>query len=99
MCGTRWVEVVQSREHLQQISGPPALEDAVMQWTAKQEDTPSKAEAIRRLIEHGLKSKRTCRINTNGAHASAYVFHATSNRGPGNRRQTQVATPIMANYR
>jgi hypothetical protein len=36
----------------------PALEDAIAHWAAEQEDKPSKAEAIRRLVERGLKAKR-----------------------------------------
>jgi hypothetical protein len=33
------------------------LEDAIMGWAGKQEDQPTKAEAIRRLVELGLASK------------------------------------------
>jgi hypothetical protein len=33
---------------------PPELEDAIMKWSRKQTDQPSKAEAIRRLVELGL---------------------------------------------
>ena len=33
------------------------LEDAIMGWAYKQEDQPTKAEAIRRLVELGLASK------------------------------------------
>jgi hypothetical protein len=32
--------------------------DAVDKWRAKQEDKPSRAEAIRRLVEIGLKAKK-----------------------------------------
>jgi len=31
--------------------------EAVDKWRAKQEDEPSRAEAIRRLVEAGLKAK------------------------------------------
>ena len=33
------------------------LEDAIMGWAGKQEDQPTKAEAIRRLVELGLTNK------------------------------------------
>ena len=33
------------------------LEDAIKGWAGKQEDQPTKAEAIRRLVELGLASK------------------------------------------
>ena len=33
------------------------LEDAIKGWAAKQEDQPTKAEAIRSLVEFGLASK------------------------------------------
>jgi len=32
--------------------------DAVDKWRAKQEDKPSRSEAIRRLVEIGLKAKK-----------------------------------------
>jgi len=39
------------------ISAGRKLEDAIKGWAAKQEDQPTKAEAIRRLVELGLASK------------------------------------------
>src|SRR5262249_56975901 len=37
----------------------PALKDKVEAWASKQHDTPSRSEALRRLVEMALKSKRT----------------------------------------
>jgi len=37
---------------------PQKLSDAVEAWAAKQEDEPGRSEAIRRLVELGLKAKQ-----------------------------------------
>jgi hypothetical protein len=36
---------------------PPALTKAIEAWAKKQADEPNRSEAIRRLIEFGLKAK------------------------------------------
>ena len=36
---------------------PPATSDAVDVWAGKQDDQPGRSEAIRRLVELGLKVK------------------------------------------
>jgi len=36
---------------------PPEISTAVDAWAASQEDTPGRSEAIRRLVEIGLKAK------------------------------------------
>jgi len=36
----------------------PELRAAIDKWAAKQKDAPSRSEAIRRLVEAGLKGKR-----------------------------------------
>jgi hypothetical protein len=36
-----------------------AMKDAVDVWAQKQPDAPSRSEALRRLVEIGLKRKRT----------------------------------------
>jgi len=36
-----------------------AMKDEVDAWAHKQPDTPSRSEALRRLVEIGLKRKRT----------------------------------------
>ena len=36
---------------------PPTISGAVDDWASKQEDRPSRSEAIRRLVEIGLKAK------------------------------------------
>jgi hypothetical protein len=36
---------------------PPTTGEAVDRWAASQADTPSRSEAIRRLVELGLKAK------------------------------------------
>jgi len=36
---------------------PPDLRTAIDAWARKQDDKPSRSEAIRRLIELGLKAK------------------------------------------
>jgi hypothetical protein len=36
---------------------PPALRSAIETWAKQQKDTPSRSEAIRRLIEAGLARK------------------------------------------
>jgi hypothetical protein len=41
-----------------QMRASPEFLEAVDKWRAKQEDKPSRAEAIRRLVELGLKAKR-----------------------------------------
>jgi len=38
-----------------------ALKDKVDAWTEKQPDSPSRSEALRRLVEMALKLKRTRR--------------------------------------
>jgi hypothetical protein len=35
----------------------PAIRDAIVRWAEKQRDKPSLSEAIRRLVEIGLKAK------------------------------------------
>ena len=40
---------------------PPALTEAVDTWAAKQDGNVSRAEAIRRLVEIGLKAKGKAR--------------------------------------
>lgn len=35
----------------------PALTDAIEAWAARQDDEPNRSEAIRRLVEIGLKGK------------------------------------------
>jgi hypothetical protein len=35
----------------------PALTDAIEGWAARQHDEPNRSEAIRRLVELGLKAK------------------------------------------
>jgi len=37
---------------------PPEFFKAIDSWRRKQEDLPSRAEAIRRLVEIGLKAER-----------------------------------------
>jgi hypothetical protein len=37
---------------------PDELMDRIDTWSADQEDRPSRAEAIRRLVEIGLKAKK-----------------------------------------
>jgi hypothetical protein len=37
---------------------PKSLSDAVDSWAADQEDEPIRSEAIRRLVELGLKTKK-----------------------------------------
>ena len=36
---------------------PPEIASSVDNWAAKQDDLPSRSEAIRRLVELGLKAK------------------------------------------
>jgi hypothetical protein len=36
----------------------PDLRATVDAWAAKQDDTPARSEAIRRLVEIGLKAKK-----------------------------------------
>jgi len=36
---------------------PPEISDAVDDWASKQSDGPGRSEAIRRLVELGLKAK------------------------------------------
>jgi metal-responsive CopG/Arc/MetJ family transcriptional regulator len=36
---------------------PPKIAEAVDRWAGKQEDKPHRSEAIRRLVELGLKVK------------------------------------------
>jgi Arc/MetJ-type ribon-helix-helix transcriptional regulator len=40
---------------------PPQISEAVDAWAAKQADEPSRSEAIRRLVELGLKVKTPAR--------------------------------------
>ena len=37
----------------------PALKDEIDAWAGKQPDTPSRSEALRRLVKIGLKRKST----------------------------------------
>jgi hypothetical protein len=37
---------------------PPDLASSIDSWAARQPDKPSRSEAIRRLVELGLKTKR-----------------------------------------
>jgi hypothetical protein len=37
----------------------PALKDEIDAWAGKQPDTPSRSEALRRLVKIGLKRKLT----------------------------------------
>jgi hypothetical protein len=37
---------------------PPEIAEAVDLWAGKQEDKPHRSEAIRRLVELGLKAKK-----------------------------------------
>jgi hypothetical protein len=39
------------------LANPPRFSDAVDQWASRQPDTPSRSEAIRRLVELGLKER------------------------------------------
>jgi hypothetical protein len=41
-----------------QMRASPEFLKSVDKWRAKQEDKPSRAEAIRRLVEIGLKAKK-----------------------------------------
>jgi hypothetical protein len=41
------------------LRAPPAFTAEVEAWAAKQPDTPSRSEALRRLVEMALKLKRT----------------------------------------
>jgi hypothetical protein len=36
----------------------PAFQNEIKRWAAKQSDEPPLAEAVRRLVEIGLKAKR-----------------------------------------
>lgn len=36
---------------------PPDLAEAIDAWSAKQDDKPGRSEAIRRLVEKGLKTR------------------------------------------
>lgn len=49
----------------------PSQQDAIKQWAAEQVDTPSLAEAIRRLVEMGLASASPSRSKNPGAAANA----------------------------
>ena len=40
------------------LRAPNAFRTAVEKWAAKQSDAPSLSEAIRRLVELGLKAKK-----------------------------------------
>ena len=40
-----------------ELLAPPAWFEAIDQWRAKQPGIPSRAEAIRRLVEKGLTDK------------------------------------------
>ena len=46
------------QDHPFQMRVSDAFLKAVDKWRAKQEDEPSRAEAIRRLVEIGLKAKK-----------------------------------------
>jgi hypothetical protein len=37
---------------------PPAVAEALDAWASTQEDEPGRSEAIRRLVELGLKAKK-----------------------------------------
>lgn len=41
---------------------PVALETAIAAWAKRQDDRPSKAEAIRRLVELGLSSAKPIKL-------------------------------------
>jgi hypothetical protein len=45
------------QDPLLNFRAPPALVERVDNWAAKQQDTPSRSEAIRRLIEKALGEK------------------------------------------
>jgi hypothetical protein len=45
------------KDPLTALRVPPELTRAIKTWAVKQEDEPNHSEAIRRLIELGLKAK------------------------------------------
>jgi hypothetical protein len=52
----RWLSALDPAD--MQRGVPPEFFKAIDSWRRKQEDLPSRAEAIRRLVELGLKAER-----------------------------------------
>jgi glutamate-1-semialdehyde aminotransferase len=72
---------------------PPELGRAILGWAGKQIDKPNKAEAIRRLVEIGLASKRKTKLSLVGCgQRAASIANALS----GTKRVCSSLTELAA---